>query len=48
MQELGWSYQELMACPYEEYLNYRRIMTLEKKEEMKKKKQQERQAKQGV
>lgn len=40
MQELGWSYEELMDCPYERYLDYRRLMSLEAKE---KKKEQERQ-----
>lgn len=40
MSELGWSYEELMNCPYEQYLNYRRLMSMEAKE---KKKQQERQ-----
>lgn len=46
MQELGWSYQDLMNCPYEEYLNYRRLMALEKKEEIKEKKRQQRKAEQ--
>lgn len=48
MQELGWSYEELMNCPYEQYLNYRRIMTLEKKEEVQEKERQQRQAKRGM
>lgn len=48
MKEMGWSYQQLMDTPYEEYLNYRRIMSLENKEEIKQKKKQERQAKRNT
>lgn len=39
---MGWSYDELMDCPYEEFLNYKRIMTLESKEEQKEKQKQQR------
>ena len=40
MKEMGWSYEELMNTPYNEYLNFTRLMSIEKKE---KKKQGERQ-----
>ena len=40
MSELGCSYNQLMDTPYEKYLDFRRLLNLEKKEE---KKEQERQ-----
>lgn len=45
MKEMGWSYEDLMELPYDEYLNYSRIMSLEKKEEKKESERQQRKAK---
>lgn len=48
MKEMGWSHEQLMDCPYEQYLDYRRIMSIEakekKKEQEKRKKKQQRSA----
>jgi len=38
MQEMSWSYEDLMNCPYEKFLEYKRIMSLETKEKKKKQK----------
>ena len=35
MEEMSWSYRDLLDCPYEKYLEYSRIMALEKKQEKK-------------
>ena len=38
MREMGWTYEELMECPYEKYLDITRIMSLESKETKRKQK----------
>lgn len=35
MNEMGWTWEDLMNTPYEEYLKISRIISLEKKEESK-------------
>lgn len=48
MKQMGWSYTDLMEVPYEEYLDHRRILSIEGKEEQKEQKKAERQAKRGA
>ena len=31
MKEMGWTWQELMETPYEEYLKIKRILSIEAK-----------------
>lgn len=45
MNEMGWSFQELMETPYETYLDISRIISLENKEELKEQKKAEREMK---
>lgn len=44
MREMGWSYQELLDTPYEQFLKTRRIVNIEKKEEKRQKEQQKKEA----
>lgn len=41
MEEMGWSWQELMATPYEVYLDISRIISIEKRKEQEEQAQQE-------
>lgn len=47
MQEMGWTYEDLMDTPYEVYLDTTRILSLESKEEEKEQKKVEARQKQG-
>ena len=40
MEKLSWSYEDLMNCPYEKYLDYTRILSLEAKHQKKQEKKQ--------
>lgn len=44
MEEMSWSYDDLMNCPYEKYLDYSRIASLESKNRKKEAKKNERKA----
>lgn len=47
MQEMGWSYEELMSTPYERYLDTSRLISLSSKEEKRESEKAERKAKTG-
>lgn len=46
MQEMGWSYEELMDTPYDRYLDISRMLSLESKHKQKKSSKAERKAQQ--